>query len=611
MEILGGLNGVTNPNVIGPFNVTTGTITNPSDGVLSHFSNNLGNYPLLPMGNASCSGNVFIDFNWNLIFDGKDKPFPGITINIYSTINNVLIFSTVSGPDGKWIVNGLWPGMPYQSNSTGLNGQKTVMAKHKDTGAVNGVTYRPESGDTYVSAYWKDRSGFGPAGTGGIYRITQDLNVSIYADLNQIFGANYSGPDAHTFGNEPSFDENPTASNTIKVPVPNPGCVVAYDWRIFAVKIFNGSLYCGGVCSGDAGTQLDGFIVRLNPSNTWETVLQFPLPYPERGDDSSFGPWRISTGHQAMISSIAFDDSGNMAIAFRNRLSELNMGYGAYPDLQMACKNKYGDYVLEYNGICGSRTATPVNPYGRGGHRFFASGDYIGSSVARAGPNSFISTRRDINAVGTGGVAWLNSINGTLTKLFTIYRSTAGSYLKAQGLGAIAPVYPPVPVDTTECGRIWFDCNANGRQDCNEVGISNITVYLYDLANLASQIATVVSDQNGNFRFTTVPGHQYACVIPISDVNNKFGPFILSPALNDSSLEYIDSDAQVINQYLVSQFNSTNYNGHIYSDCHFGIVKPNGTNQNGYGYRVANGTCEVLNCPVCTRAPQLNNNFYS
>ncbi|EFA77293.1 hypothetical protein PPL_12504 [Heterostelium album PN500] len=317
--------------------------------------------------------------------------------------------------------------------------------------------------------------------------------------------------------------------------VPNQACKFEADWKIFAVKIFKGDLYVGGVCTGETGDQLDGVIMRFNSKQEWEVIVQFDLDYKERGG-VKWTPWsRTATTPQPMITQLAFDDSGDMAIAVRDRTTDTRDGT-SWPDLYLACPNKYGDYEFEAYGKCGGRQSVPGPGQGTGpgGYHFLDAsgtrGQNVAGGVARAGPTGIVASGSDIMNAYEGGVSFIDTNNGTRLNRFEIYnQASPGNFAKASGLGALVDMYAPSAPSTYECGRIWFDCNSDGRQDCGEPGIPNVRVYLYDQTNLTAPAANTTSDDKGNFNFELKPGRKYACVIPVAEVMDKFGPFILTP----------------------------------------------------------------------------------
>eukprot|EP01132_Coremiostelium_polycephalum_P003686 gene3686-4591_t len=289
------------------------------------------------------------------------------------------------------------------------------MSTHNYTGCVYGVAYRPDTRDTFVSAYMKAESGLGPSGTGGIYRINSDHETTLYADINKIFNDPvYCGKNTHTarvsnsdnsdsiavresiskvaFGEMTSTKthlfvsnldkreilqipllETPTANNIIKHKVPNPGCKVDSDWYVFAVTFYQNQLYVGGSCSGIGGSELDSFILKQNPGTTngWTTILKFSMNYPRgcfrRDIGCGYNQWTVwdtfkpRITSSAILANLQFDENGNIAIGILDRIGEFTELLGA-PDMLMACKNPFGEYKLESGGKCGDLTgAFPGN----------------------------------------------------------------------------------------------------------------------------------------------------------------------------------------------------------------------------------------------------------
>lgn len=104
-----------------------------------------------------------------------------------------------------------------------------------------------------------------------------------------------------------------------------------------------------------------------------------------------------------------------------------------------------------------------------------------------AGSND--STDSDVNPI-TGQTSTY-SLSGGETNL----TADAGIYFE--------PVTPPASVGD----YVWFDTNNDGIQDPTEVGISGVTVTLYDTSG--APVATVITDANGGYLFTDVPPGDY------------------------------------------------------------------------------------------------------
>jgi protocatechuate 3,4-dioxygenase beta subunit len=73
-----------------------------------------------------------------------------------------------------------------------------------------------------------------------------------------------------------------------------------------------------------------------------------------------------------------------------------------------------------------------------------------------------------------------------------------------------AGIFQPMPTTATVGNRVWFDADSDGVQDNNETGVSGITVSLYACGNLATPIATTLTDAGGNYLFENVLPGSYA-----------------------------------------------------------------------------------------------------
>lgn len=96
-------------------------------------------------------------------------------------------------------------GVPYNTANGGAETANTTQATVAQVGAVWGITWQPSSKSVFTSAFQKRHMGFGPLGTGGIYRIdnsTATPAVTSFVDLNStaLLGANATGANPHPNG---------------------------------------------------------------------------------------------------------------------------------------------------------------------------------------------------------------------------------------------------------------------------------------------------------------------------------------------------------------------------------------------------------------------------
>ena len=229
-------------------------------------------------------------------------------------------------------------------------GQATGVSLGSEIGTVWGLAYQRATSTLFVSALQRRHSGFGPLGTGGLYRVQVDpatgarVSVAPYVDLNTI-GIN-TGADPHvglpSAADQPSNDPasvdavgkisigdielsedertlyvmnlndrrvyalrvadangaiiTPTAADVtsfdvLPLPAGAQACA-AGDVRPWALKAYNGGILIGVVCSGQSTqnvSNLYAYIVRLDPTSGARTLVsQFPLNYP-RGCASRVG----------------------------------------------------------------------------------------------------------------------------------------------------------------------------------------------------------------------------------------------------------------------------------------------------------------------------------
>jgi hypothetical protein len=236
---------------------------------------------------------------------------------------------------------------------------------------------------------------------------------------------------------------------------------------------------------------------------------------------------------QPILSTIDFDVDGSVLLGFADR-STLQLGYQApAPDEPFTSTSveyfSKGDYlrayfnpvsstfVIENNGVVGPLTTNSTkNNTGPGGKAFYwgdhwtrgtrSSDAGLGGAAIRLGSGEAMMSLSDVISAYAAGISHTSNTNGAPTKWLEVYQSssagTDANFAKAGGLGDITLLPSLAPIEIGN--RIWMDADADGVQDAGEMGLSGVTVLLFDSSN--SQIGTVMTDSNGNYLFTNAAG---------------------------------------------------------------------------------------------------------
>ena len=409
---------------------------------------------------------------------------------------NCYIFGDQTGSGLDALVSfGYLSGNSGASSSPGdYTATHSVEGTAGQVGSTWGLAYQGASDSLFAGAYMKRHSGYGPSGPGAIYRIDRGLSsVSTFLDLNTLFPGS-AGADSHPPGTNfdidgASWDEvgktalggmdlsddettlyvmnlfdrqlyeipigltpsAPLAGDISAHAVPTPAGCDPGDVRPFAVKVKDGLVYVGIVCSaqstGDAA-DLMGYVYAFDPgSANFTEVLQFPLNYTRgcanvasfAGCDASqpgdWQPWRSTfggfpipntgystiVGAQPMLSDIEFDN-GVMIVGIRDRMGDqtgfknqdtaggptLYIGISA-GDMLRACPDGLGGWTMESNGSCGGvATSGASNGEGPGGGEF-----YFSEFFREGGGSNFVHAETSL-----GGLAQIPGHGNVLTTVF-------------------------------------------------------------------------------------------------------------------------------------------------------------------------------------------------
>ena len=352
-----------------------------------------------------------------------------------------------------------------------------------------------------------------------------------------------------------------TTADVQTIPIPAPSCTDGVA-RPYGISVYKGKAYVGVVCTGEsnfatAKSNLKAYVYTMDvATQTFNTtpIITVPLNYP-KGDvhhtypnlGDVWNPWTDNFSNfntnstnafatrtalpQAVLSSIAFADNGDMVLSFMDRAGH-QLGYRQRaPGDNSSNPTLYSGYVggdilratfngtqwvLESNGKVGTLTSASGvgNGQGPGGGEFYAKEEYLnatthqetsqGSIAIVPGTNQTVATVMDPLDVFSGGFSWFSNTDGDDDKRYQIYISNSAGDVtlgKANGLGLISIACDPSPVEIGN--RIWNDTNDNGIQDPGEPGLAGIPVILRGPNNFS---ATVTTNANGNYYFTDATG---------------------------------------------------------------------------------------------------------
>jgi len=493
-------------------------------------------------------------------------------------------------------------------NSTASGTAPTVYqgASKLEVGAVYGQAYN-NSGTTkylYSAAYIKRHVGLGSGGAGAIYRtdvttISTPGAPSLFATIPNV-GFAFTSTDRGLSTNPatPSYDTQgyaaagkaglgdmdisedgstlyvmnlndkkiymvDTATGTVSgttLTVPTPTCTNG-NWRPYALEIYRGVLYAGGVCDAATGTT-QNLTMQIYPydltAGTWGSGLFSTMPkfdydatagnndrqcaYISTGNGSHgclWNPWTdtwtgVDTWNYSgniyfayrpapILSDIDFVNSGAMVISIRDRFADQS----GFQNYQLSGTNLYmgtqsGD-VLRATGSAGVWTLesgnapTEANEYfhdeyfswNSGGSQHPETGS--GSSALQPGTNVVASAVMDPLNIWSGGVDWFSTataraaasqevqlyVDGSTT---TFPATSTGTFGKANGLGDLEILCDRAPLQIGN--RIWRDLDQDGIQDADETGIAGVTVHLY-AADGTTLLGTAVTNATGNYYFSS------------------------------------------------------------------------------------------------------------
>jgi len=403
----------------------------------------------------------------------------------------------------------------YNYDATGLN----TIATQGQTGAVWGTAYHKQSGKLFYSAFGKRHVNWGPLGPNGIYvttsakTATNTSNTGSFVNLNSVNSSFNAGNPTRNFSpglgdkTQGNYDENmilgvgttgmgdldvsedgqylytvnlndrkvwrievgvngaaPTSSGQIVAYTAFPNPCTNSTFRPFAIKVYRGELYIGGVCDGvtDLTNQTSAVnrnnlkatiyktsLITAPSSAIWTEVFSMPLTY-NRDANLNFGggatssvkyidpngtdnaltidawhPWARSWSDinlnlsvfypQPMLLDIEMDIDGSMILGFGDReghqVGNYNLGveignfstyYGTANGDILRVFNNNGTFILENNGTAGGITTAGVGDGdGPGGGEFY----YQDNFELGGGPLGVNNNPCNHDEIAAGGLA--------------------------------------------------------------------------------------------------------------------------------------------------------------------------------------------------------------
>ncbi len=448
---------------------------------------------------------------------------------------------TSDNPDQETVI-----GITHKFNAAS---KAKVYATNKETGSVWGMAYNPDKQEIYTSAFVKQHASLTPFGHDAIFKTTlgntpqtsllvklSELGLEV-GTLNETISTNCAyGKQVGKIGlGGISFDEdnshlyianlfnnsivrinvnNPQPQTTKVYPVPNPSCTFN-DFRLFAVKHYNGAVYAGVTCTGETSKNEDDtyfHIYKLNPESG-NYSLEF-------SSDFTKGIWSdINNDKEAQshwFTDIDFTDDANMILGISDRKGHnFCKGTISRVDAQsgdiLVLEYINNQWVLENNGSTSALIGSGVgNGQGPGGGEFFGYDFFpvdetihpeiaLGSIVVVPNTGEVVTTVFDpIFNSYSGGLHRYSTSNGKKIAAKELYNSNIDIYFgKATGFGDM----------TARCGNlssevgnlVWLDNNCDGIQNAGEPGLGNIPLEIYNSS--CELVGTTVTNDKGQYAF--------------------------------------------------------------------------------------------------------------
>ncbi|GGP89487.1 MSCRAMM family protein [Streptomyces melanogenes] len=474
----------------------------------------------------------------------------------------------------------------YNQRGTDMTTGITPLADKTDTGALYGIGYSKQKKWIFSGAMAFRGSNYGPGKQGGIYLTdratgatslfttvpnagttehnmaipTQDNtfmpavgkeslgDVEVSEDGKELYVVNLNDKKLYVYDATQKTAAAPKASYAI----PDPGCPSADDWRPYGLGVQDGTVYVGGVCSGQSTqkkSDMRAVVRTFDPkagafgSVILDQKLDFPrantfqsaapctggswypwndtIPKTQDGKSCGFG---FYANPMPILSDIIVETDGSLVLGFRDRLADMGgdianndtsgVGGGLRPapggSLSKACPDANGNFVMAENGGCGFTLPTNPNPastqYGFYDTRTYwehGNGFYGGAALSKVEDTIASSAVDPAAQIFTNGTAWARR-DGGQTPLGGAPNqkglAESTSFGKASSMADIEVMCDEAPIQIGN--RVWYDNNKNGIQDPTENPVGGVTVNLYDESG--KLVATTKTTSRGEYYFDSI-----------------------------------------------------------------------------------------------------------
>ncbi|NOT37244.1 MAG: hypothetical protein HOP11_07680 [Saprospiraceae bacterium] len=386
----------------------------------------------------------------------------------------------------------------------------------------------------------------------------------------------------------------PIAANRItEIPIPAPNCFNNSDWRPWALKYHEGSLYIGGVCSAESTLKSDdlkAIVYKFDNGNFSEIInieLNYTKGFLEGNICSNFKHWSndyyyyqvrgdVSCAPVPVLSDIEFDSEGNLILGLGDRFGYQTGGrdfgtrrndnivyiHFAGGDLLKLFKHKH-TYLLEKNATAGFYTTSGSNNNQGvcGGEFFFQDGFFshqesaLGGLAIHPSYNTILSTMMDPANIWSNGWSQLDNSIGSKNVNYNLFTGERGTFGKSAGLGDIEILIgssTPKGIGISVGNYIWDDKDSDGLQDPGEDVLNGLNVRLYDQSG--TLVSSTTTNNEGQYYFNDLSSFSLYYVQIGDDIdyvngklilNNKiYFPTVLRNKNNSGNIEN-DSDAEL------------------------------------------------------------------